>query len=366
MEAYPQVFAGSHRVTESLVAELPARGWRARVVLPADGVAAERFRDAGVRVEVVPAPPALLRYQGASLRGRPAVQAAAAIPAYWRRLGDVLRTADVVHALDPRGLLLAGPAARVARRPLVWQLHTTSRWAAVNALGSVLAHEVVVVSASSRRAMPGLRGRVVVEEPPVTEVVRDLPVTVPGLDPLVATVARAHQNKGLDVLVEAVAHLSDRWPALRVVVIGADPSDGGEVTRDLAARIGGHGLGDRVTLAGWADRPTDAWAGAWAYVQPSRTGESYGMAVVEAMACSLPVVVTDVPGLCERVADGRDGMVVPPEDPVALAGAIDALLAEPDRARRMGDAGRRRVRDGRSVGDHADSWVRRYEALASP
>jgi glycosyltransferase involved in cell wall biosynthesis len=343
VEGYPHVVAGAHHVTRSLLAALPEHGWEGVVVLPADGPAAEGFAAAGIDVRVVPAPPALRRYEGTSRPGA----AAAALPAHWRRLARAVRDADVVHALDPRGLLLGGPAARMARRPLVWQLHTTSRWGAVNRLGSTLAGRVCVMSASSGAAMPGLGRRAEVAAPPLADGLRSRPAATPGPRPLVATIARPHPEKGLDVLLAAL----DRLPAdVGVRIVGTGPDD-------LPAP-------DRVERAGWQPDPLAAVADAWVYVQPSRS-ESYGLALAEARALGLPVVATDVPGLRDQVADGEDGLLVPPEDPAALAAALARLLADRPLAGRLGTAARAAALAGPTESAHASAWAARYTALAT-
>jgi glycosyltransferase involved in cell wall biosynthesis len=69
-----------------------------------------------------------------------------------------------------------------------------------------------------------------------------------------------------------------------------------------------------------------------------------GMSVLlEAMACGRPVVATETPGMSEYVADGETGLLVPPGDADALADALSSLLAEPERARELGRAGRRAI-----------------------
>ncbi len=341
VEGYPHVVAGAHHVTRSLLAGLPEHGWEGVVVLPDDGPAAEGFAAAGIDVRVVPAPPALRRYEGTSRPG----SAAAALPAHWRRVARALAGVDVVHALDPRGLLLGGPAARLARRPLVWQLHTTSHWGAVNRLGTTLARQVCVMSASSRAAMPGLGRDVAVAAPPLADGLRTRPAAVPGDRRVVATVARPHPEKGLDVLLAAVDLLPDDV-ALRVV--GTEP--------------GALAVPDRVELLGRQPDPLATLADAWVYAQPSRS-ESYGLALAEARAIGLPVVATDVPGLREQVDPGHDGLLVPPEDPVALATALARLLDDRDLAARLGAAARDTALAGPTEADHAAAWAARYHAL---
>jgi glycosyltransferase involved in cell wall biosynthesis len=77
-------------------------------------------------------------------------------------------------------------------------------------------------------------------------------------------------------------------------------------------------------------------------VNPSLS-ESFGMSLIEAMACETPVVATAVGGMKETVVHGQTGLLVPPNDAVALADAMAAVLDDPHRAREMGVAGRARA-----------------------
>jgi glycosyltransferase involved in cell wall biosynthesis len=79
-------------------------------------------------------------------------------------------------------------------------------------------------------------------------------------------------------------------------------------------------------------------------VLPSRM-ESFGLVLVEAMACGLPVVATRVGGIPEVVEDGVTGLLVPPNDPEALAEGINSLLEDPDRMKAMGARGRERAKE---------------------
>jgi glycosyltransferase involved in cell wall biosynthesis len=108
----------------------------------------------------------------------------------------------------------------------------------------------------------------------------------------------------------------------------------------LERRARDHGILGAVRFAGAApDVP--AWLGAAdAFVLPSRV-EGLSVALLEAMAAGVPVVATDVGGT--RDAAGGAAVLVPAAHPLALADALAAILAEPDRARTLAEAGRRRV-----------------------
>jgi glycosyltransferase involved in cell wall biosynthesis len=94
--------------------------------------------------------------------------------------------------------------------------------------------------------------------------------------------------------------------------------------------------------------------------------ESFGVAVVEALYCGLPVVVSDVEGLPEVVAGGRTGLIVPPEDPEALAQALQRLIVRPDLRRELGRAGRSDVMARYDWSRNVDQMVGIYATLARP
>jgi glycosyltransferase involved in cell wall biosynthesis len=140
----------------------------------------------------------------------------------------------------------------------------------------------------------------------------------PGLpSPRIVFAGRLHPEKGPDVLLDALALLPDA-PPLQLLGDGL-------LRPALEAQVDALGLRDRVTFRGWQERPGLTIAGASVLVVPSRD-ESWSQTAVLGMARGVPVIGTDVDGLPETLADGR-GVVVPPDDPAALARAIDDVLA---------------------------------------
>jgi D-inositol-3-phosphate glycosyltransferase len=167
-----------------------------------------------------------------------------------------------------------------------------------------------------------------------------------GLDgrPTVLFVGRIQPLKGLTVAVRALTELADRSTQL-LVVGGPSGSDGpAELQRSLAL-IEEHGLSDRVRFVEPQahHRLSTFYRAADVVVVPSRS-ESFGLVALEAAACGVPVVASDVGGLRSLVDDGVTGHLVESRDPVAFAARIDALLADPGRAAAMGAAGAERSR----------------------
>lgn len=158
-------------------------------------------------------------------------------------------------------------------------------------------------------------------------------------DPFLLFVGRLRHYKGLDHLLDAM-----RQVGVRLVIVGDGPM--GPSLRAQSARLG---LGDRVHFAGPVSDAglLDHLAAAGIGLLPSSTeAEAFGLAMVEFMAAGLPVVSTEL-GTGTSYVNQHDqtGLIVPPRDPAALARAIQQLVADAASRRRMGSAGRARVRE---------------------
>ena len=146
-------------------------------------------------------------------------------------------------------------------------------------------------------------------------------------------------RKGIRFLLEAGAQLKPQFPDLKIVLAG----DGFErpALVQLAKELG---ISGDVTFLGWvpnAELPAYYRAAAVSVI-PSLE-EGFGIPAAEAMGCEVAVVASDAGGLPEVVENGVTGLVVPRGDAAALAQAIGSLLADPERRRRMGQAGRARA-----------------------
>ena len=167
--------------------------------------------------------------------------------------------------------------------------------------------------------------------------------------PVVGYVGRLSPEKGVDVLLRAVSAL----PGVTVVLVGDGPD------RRRLERLGRElGIAPRMIMSGWQADARPWLPGIDVLALPSRL-EGLGMAAVEAMLAQRPVVASRVGGTPEVVADGETGLLVPPEDHDALAGALDSLLGDSSRRERMGMLGRKVALERFGV----ERMLRSYEAV---
>lgn len=267
-----------------------------------------------------------------------------------RRLDGV----DVVHA---HGLKVGWVLATVRRRPpLVVSVHNlvlddaAGRMApALRAMEAALprfADATIALSDEVARRFSGLTGadRVRVIPPAAmpperTQTAEEVRAAwgVGDDERLLVCVARLHPQKGLGALLDAV----ERLPGVRLLIVGEGPDEA-----SLTAEIERRRL--PVVLTGQLPSAADVLGAADAVVVPS-VWESGPLVLVEAMLLGRPVVSTPVGFAPDLVVDGETGRLVPVGDPAALATALDDVLADPDAARAMGEAGRRRAADRHSV-----------------
>ncbi|MEA5444897.1 glycosyltransferase family 4 protein [Gammaproteobacteria bacterium AB-CW1] len=160
---------------------------------------------------------------------------------------------------------------------------------------------------------------------------------VPGDGPVIGCVAQMRKRKGIPALIHALEQLEN--PRARLVLVG-DVAD-----REVARCIRQSPARDRIHQLGWQDDASRI-AGAFdIFVLPALRREGLPRAVIEAMCQNVPPVVTRAGGSPELVEDGVSGLVVPPGDADALAGALGSLLSNPEARRRMGQAAEQRIRE---------------------
>ncbi len=159
---------------------------------------------------------------------------------------------------------------------------------------------------------------------------QDVPVVV-------GTVAHLSPEKGLQYLIEAASLIPDVKKRVRFVIVGD-----GVCREELCRYAEERGLADIFEFAGFHASTSQFVESFDIFALPSLS-EGLSSAILEAMASSLPIVATRVGGIPELVQEGHNGLLVAPGNPIALAGAIQRLVENPEEARRMGELGRDRM-----------------------
>ncbi|MGY1735381.1 glycosyltransferase [Geodermatophilus sp. SYSU D00684] len=352
-----------------LAVQLAPHGWDVEVAGPQESSVHARLEAAGVTVHRLP----LTRGYG-----DPRVDAAAL-----RALSALLGKGryDLVHCHSAKVGVLGRLAARRARVPAVYTPHalpfvgpfSTRRRVASRLVERVLAplaERIICVSEHERNeaVAAGLGGedrlRVVPNGcPPCTEGpdgAADLR-SMPGSGPLLGAVAVMRRQKRLDLLLDAAPEILRRVPDSRVVLVGNGP-----LAADLHRRAEALGLAEhpRFRILPFAPPASRYLRCLDVFVLPS-DWESLPIALLEALACGVPQIATDVGGTSE-VVDRETGVLVPPGDVHALTDAACDLLTDGPRRRRMAEASTVRYREAFTVERMVERTVAVYaEAVES-
>jgi phosphatidylinositol alpha-mannosyltransferase len=152
---------------------------------------------------------------------------------------------------------------------------------------------------------------------------------------------RFEPRKGLLEMLKAYRVLRSTKCDCRLLVVGSGPQD-----REARRYVMTRRLGDVEFLGRVGDDEKAAlYRTADVFVSPATGGESFGIVLLEAMAAGTPVVCSDIHGYKGVVRRGREGLLVPPRKPKALAAAIAHLFGDPEMSARMGAAGRQRAEE---------------------
>jgi glycosyltransferase involved in cell wall biosynthesis len=167
------------------------------------------------------------------------------------------------------------------------------------------------------------------------------PLPEPGVPVTVAYVGRLLAIKGLRTLIAAHERLAKQHTPVRLLIAGK--RDSFNPASIPAAEIDSWRGHPGISVLGHVEDIRTVWAAAHIAVQPSRGGEGLPKSLLEAAACGRPMVATDVPGCREIARSGLNALTVAPDDPDALAEAIDRLARDPALRAQFGTAGRQLV-----------------------
>lgn len=179
-------------------------------------------------------------------------------------------------------------------------------------------------------------------------------------DPIIVAVGNVRWFKGIDVLVQAAALVCREFPSARFLIVGGDYEP--EYSKPIHELVRKLGLETNVIFSGLSDSVISILKASQIFCLLSRT-EGFSNAILEAMACSLPCVVTDVGGNAEAIQDGVSGYVVQPENAELAAQRLLSLLGDPFKIAKMGSHARADAEDKFAANKMVSNLASFYESL---
>ena len=346
-QPYPHSMGGLQAVVLQLGAGLTEMDWEPLIVCPEEGKFVEAARQAQIPVWVSD-PGDRWRVYGRgdqSLSYLFSPRRAWQLARYWFKFARELRQREIalLHCNDYRAVMLAAPAARLARIPVIWHMHGYIRSALANIVAALLVNEVAAVS---QGMLDYLRlPRCLMRKFRVIHNGRE-----PSPDPsshlagsaVILAVGTLHPRKGYETLIRAFAKVAALHPAAECHILGGEFGDG-SYARELKSLALQEGVAARVHFRGHSTDVAAEMARCAVFAIPSRI-EAFGMVAIEAMAAAKPVVATRTGGLQDIVEHGRTGFLVEEGDSDDMVRHLAALLADQTQRQTMGKAGQERVR----------------------
>lgn len=198
-----------------------------------------------------------------------------------------------------------------------------------------------------------------------TELRRRLGLPEDPARPVFAYSGKLIRGKGLGFLLRVWKSFHAMRPAAVLLLIGSGGAQSLSCEDDLRRYAAENGLGKSVRFTGYTDDVVSWLQASDAFVFASER-ESQGLAVLEAMACGLPVLASDIPGVRDMVRDGIDGHLLPPRGEIAWLHAMEDLLDHPAAARAVAAAAAETARTRYAIGTVADRHIDLFRRLLAP
>jgi len=387
-------FSGAQISLLHLIKHLASDGIESLVLFPGEGVCVDRYREAGIEVEVLAANEKLNQFGASSLNRTIVNQLLTFGPAICRyslAIARVMqkRKMDLLHCNTLRAVLLAALWPRLLGYPVIWHVRgLLSMNRKLVALGARLSSEIILVANAllnefepdTRIKCTTVHDAVHIEEVDRLGAASDNDLqAISTSQPVVATMAAIAPFKGLHHLIEAARLVSsDRNPKPLFLILGGVYDQ--DYATHLMQLVDAYKL-NNVRFMGWKNNPFPYYKRAQMVVLPTVRNEQLKMngvsnlvigreglpfSILEAMASRTPVVSTDVAGIPEQIVEGETGFVVKQADPQSLAHAIVTLLEDPQRAIQMGLNARAHVEEHFNCSLLVRKTMHVYEGLLGP
>ena len=352
------VFGGGEVSLLNLVDNLDRSRFTPFVVCPGEGALADAFKAMGLQPVIIPLP---------TLRRCNPLRWVTTIHRFIRFIRYC--RIDCIHSNGSRAALYSGMSAQLMHIPFLAHFRVELTDGLIDRLIALMATRVLVVSRGAARRfawLPDQKKNIIYNgvNTSLFTLGRDNRIfretfSIKEEQTVIGYVGRLSPEKGLEVLLDAMAEIAADRNDISLVIVGKGPMD---YTGRLHLRASRNSLDDRVFFAGYHQNLQEVYPSFDLLCLPSFT-EAFNRSIIEAMSCGLPVIATGVGGNDEAVADGESGYIVPPGDPVALAGAIRKLTDDPALMSTMGTTGRNIVLQRFSIENNVRATQQVYESV---
>jgi glycosyltransferase involved in cell wall biosynthesis len=338
------IYGGGQISLLELLANINMKKFLPFAIVNEDGKLKKEIKKLGVECKIIPVP---------SLRG---LNPFLFFVGFWRIFNYARRKkVNLIHSNTSRATLYAGPVAKILGIPLIWHVRIPHPDNLLDRLLVLFSSRIITVSRTVKKRFKWFKKNKV-------EIIYngvDTQEFSPGLaqddvrkkyhinseDMVIGTVGRLSPEKGFEYLISAIREVVNVYPRTKVLIVGA----GDEKYRlSLQEKVKDLELSSHIIFVGFYDDIPHILRCMDIFSLPSLS-EGFNRSLLEAMACGLPVVATDVGGNVEIIKDGVNGLLVPPSKPRALASAITELLKDKEKIRKMGLEGRRIVEEDFSI-----------------
>ncbi|AIQ72617.1 MULTISPECIES: glycosyltransferase family 4 protein [Paenibacillus] len=341
------------------------------VILAEDGALAERLREKGMDVRIIPLDESI-RSRGRNAVNLGAPAAAFKLLAYGRKLAPLLKAekVDCVHTNSLKSALYGAIAAKIAGVPLIWHIrdHIGAPYLkpivakGIRLLSRLLPNGVIANSHSTLNALelPRSKKTLVVYSAFAKAIGNGIGMR-DQKDFNVLLVGRLAHWKGQHIVLEAAKSFKNE-PRVKFWLAG-DALFGEEAYKqELLQKIKNDEL-TNVSMLGHVDDIQGLMNTADLLIHTSVTPEPFGQVIVEGMAAGLPVIASNEGGPVEIVVQGETGLLIEPGDAAILADSIKWMLDHPEERRRMADNGMKRVKEHFVIENTVKDIVDYYKGL---
>lgn len=324
------------------------------IIAPAPGPFCDRVIALGLPLTLLPLPAELAQTGGVLLTGGAGdrLRQSAKLLPWTLRLARLLRGLDagMLYANNRRAVLTVGPAARLARVPLLWHIKQDLDRGGMDRLALRLAHAAVACSRDVQTAFqqrhPDHAARIgyVPNGIPLDPFLAPGPdlrdqLGIPAGAAVVGLVGSLSPRKGVDLFVQAALHLAGRHPTAHFILAGEAPPAYASFVQAALAPAQALRQAQRLHILGWIEDTPALYRTLDILALPSHV-EGFGLVVAEAAAAGVPCVRTASGGHTDTISAGHTGFVTPVADLDALIARLDLLLSDPALRQQMGAAAR--------------------------